>query len=195
MMADYHIISDVGEALIRLLREGMVPEIIPNTEGIGMCHPSDRGDVSLGLFLYDIRRNPDIVSTNRVAVGNDKLKSPSLFLDLYFMITAYSASDIKFRALEEAKLLGRVLQIFEGNPLLKGELLGGPFLGLQYPPKMELLELEAEEKSRIWGSSDTPYKLSLFYRVCPVEIESEKITSITRVRETDFTIGQIHNGS
>ena len=85
-MADYHIISDVGEALIRLLREGMVPEIIPNTEGIGMCHPSDRGDVSLGLFLYDIRRNPDIVSTNRVAVGNDKLKSPSLFLDLYFMI-------------------------------------------------------------------------------------------------------------
>ena len=193
-MPGYQIISDVGDALIKLLREGMVPDIIQNTEGIGMCHPSDRGDVNLGILLYDIKRNTDIVSVNRTAVGNDKLRSPSMFLDLYFMITAYSASDIKFRSLEEAKILGRTLQIFEGTPLLRGELFGSPFSGLQYPPKIELLELEAEEKTRIWGISDPPYKLSLFYKVYPVEIESEKIRTVTRVKETDITIGQIRNG-
>lgn len=190
-MPDYHIISDISEALIKMLREGMVPDIIPNIEGIGMCHPADRGDVNLGILLYDIKRNPDIVGVSRAAVGTDKLRSPSMFLDLYFMVTAYSSSDIRFRSLEEAKILGRTLQILEGNPLLKGELLGSPFTGLQYAPKIELLELDTEEKNRIWSSSNTPYKLSLFYKVYPVEIESEKLTSITRVRETEFTIGQI----
>ena len=194
-MPDYHIISDIGDALIRLLREGMVPDIIQNSESIGMCHPSERGDINLGIFLYDIKRNTDIIPVNRVAVGNDKLRSPSLFLDLYFMITAYSSSDIKFRSLEEAKIIGKVLQLFEGNSVLKGELLGTPFSGLQYAPKIEMLDLDHEEKNRIWGSTDMPYKLSLFYKVYPVEIESEKLTAITRVKETDFTIGQIHNGN
>ena len=165
-MPGYQIISDVGDALIRLLREGMVPDIIQNTEGIGMCHPADRGDVNLGILLYDVKRNTDIVSVNRTAVGNDKLRSPSMFLDLYFM----------------------------GTPLMRGELFGAPFSALQYSPKIELLELEAEEKTRIWGVNDPPYRLSLFYKVYPVEIESEKIQTITRVRETDITIGQIRKG-
>lgn len=44
-MADYNIISDVSDALVKLLREGLVPGIIPNTEGIGVCSPSDKRSV------------------------------------------------------------------------------------------------------------------------------------------------------
>lgn len=192
-MANYNIVSDIGDALVKLLRGGLVPDIIPNTEGIGVCHPSDRGDVSLGICLYDIRRNNDIDAAERIPVGADKLRAPSLYLDLYYMITAYSSSDIKFRAPEEAKILGRVIQVIEGNPVMKPELYGKAFADMRFPPRIEMLDIENEEKHRIWNLPDQPYKLSLFYKVYPVEIESERITQITRVTETDFTFGQIND--
>ena len=187
-MANYNIVSDISDALVKLLREGMVPEIIPNSEGIGVCHPSDKGDLSLGIYLYDIKRNIDIIDNDMVPVGTSKQRSPSSYLDLYYMITAYSTSDIKFRSIEEAKILGRAIQLLEGTSLLKGEVFGNSFSELKYPPKIEMLDLESEEKRRIWNMTDTPYKLSLFYKVYPVEIESVKIKSITRVVEADFSI-------
>ena len=189
-MSNYNIVTETGEALVKLLREGMVPDIIPNSEGIGVCHPADRGDISLGICLYDIRRNSDIIQTDRIAVGTDKLKSPSSYVDLYFMITAYSSSDIKFRMLEESKIIGRAIQLLEGTPVLKGEVFGKPFSEMALAPKIEMLDLETEEKHRIWNSNEHPYKLSVFYKVYPIEIESEKITSITRVVETEITVGQ-----
>ena len=195
-MADHNIIADVGDALVKLLREGLVPDIIPNTEGIGVCHPSDKGDITLGICLYDVKRSSDVPAANdRVAVGNDKLRAPSVFLELYYMITAYSSSDIKFRSLEEAKIIGRTLQVLEGTAVLRGSILGKPFSEMRYEPRMELLNLEPEEKNRIWNMPNQPYKLSLFYKVYPVELVSEKITKITRVVETDITIGQISKES
>ena len=77
-MAGYGIISDVSEAIIRILRDGMVPDIIPGSEGIGMCHPSDKGDIQLGICLYDVKRNPDIIATDRIPVGASKLRNPPL---------------------------------------------------------------------------------------------------------------------
>ena len=193
-MANYNIIADIGDALVRLLREGMVPDIIPNSEGIGVCHPSDRGDISLGICLYDMRRNTDIDPTE-IPLGTDKLRAPSFFLDLYYMITAYSSSDIKFRSLEEAKIIGRTMQILEGNPIMKPELYGKMFENMNYLPRIEMLDLENEEKHRIWNIPDQPYKLSVFYKVYPVEIESEHIREITRVTETDFVFGQMNDRS
>ena len=193
-MANYNIISDIGDALVRLLREGMVPDIIPNSEGIGVCHPSDRGDISLGICLYDMRRNTDIDPTE-IPLGTDKLRAPSFFLDLYYMITAYSSSDIKFRSLEEAKIIGRTMQILEGNPIMKPELYGKMFENMNYLPRIEMLDLDNEEKHRIWNIPDQPYKLSVFYKVYPVEIESEHIREITRVTETDFVFGQMNDRS
>ena len=190
-MSDHNIIADVGDALIRLLREGLVPYIIQNSEGIGACSPADKGDITLGICLYDIRRNPAITDPGRTPVGTGQFRAPSVFLDLYYMITAYSSSDIKFRSLEEAKILGRTMQVLEGTSVLRGSLFGKPFSEMKYEPKIELLELETEEKNRIWNVPNQPYKLSLFYKVYPVELVSEKITSVTRVVETDITIGQI----
>ena len=190
-MSDFNIISDVGEALVRLLREGLVPEIIPNTEGIGVCHPSDRGDITLGICLYDVRRHSTIMDTDRISIGTKQQRMPSTFLDLYYMITAYSSSDIKFRSLEEAKIIGRTIQVLEGTSVLRGSIFGKPFSELQYEPRIELIDMETEEKTRIWNTPDQPYRLSLFYKVHPVELVSEKITGITRVRETDITVGQI----
>ena len=187
-MSGYTIISDVTEAIIKILRAGMVPDVIPNTEGIGACHPSDKGDIVLGINLYDIKRNTDIVAMDSVAVGTGKRRAPSLFLDLYYMITAYSTSDIKFRSIEDAKIIGRAIQLLEGNSVLNGDILGKSAAGLRFAPKLEFLDLESEEKKRLWNIPDVPYKTSIFYKVYPIEIESLKITDITRVVSADFTV-------
>ena len=192
-MAGYGIISDVSEAIIRILRDGMVPDIIPGSEGIGMCHPSDKGDIQLGICLYDIKRNPDIIATDRIPVGASKLRNPPQYVDLYYMITAYSMSDIKFRTLEEAKILGRTMQLLQSHAVLKGDILGKSAGELTQVPRIEFLDLEAEEKNRIWNIPEVPYKLSLFYKVYPIEIDSLTLSDITRVTSVDLTIEEKKN--
>ena len=192
-MAGYGIISDVSEAIIRILRDGMVPDIIPGSEGIGMCHPSDKGDIQLGICLYDVKRNPDIFATDRIPVGASKLRNPPLYVDLYYMITAYSMSDIKFRTLEEAKILGRTMQLLQSHAVLKGDILGKSAAELTQVPRIELLDLETEEKTRIWSIPDVPYKLSLFYKVYPIEIDSLTVSEISRVSTVDITLEEKKN--
>ena len=192
-MAGYGIISDVSEAIIRILRDGMVPDIIPGSEGIGMCHPSDKGDIQLGICLYDVKRNPDIIATDRIPVGASKLRNPPLYVVLYYMITAYSMSDIKFRTLEEAKILGRTMQLLQSHAVLKGDILGKSAAELTQVPRIELLDLETEEKTRIWSIPDVPYKLSLFYKVYPIEIDSLTVSEISRVSTVDITLEEKKN--
>lgn len=187
-MAGYTIIADIGNAIVQLLRDHLVPDIIINTENIGLCTPSDKGDIILGVNLYNVEENPDIVPTGMTAKGVKQLKYPSTFYNLYFMITAYSASDIKFRAAEDQKILGKVLQILKDHPTFTAEQLGSESANSQFSPKIELLWLENEEKIKLWHVPDVPYRLSLFYKVYPVEIESARVKEVSRVVAADFTV-------
>jgi hypothetical protein len=188
ILAGYTIIADIGNAIVQLLRDNLVPGIIISTENVGLCTPSDKGDIVLGINLYDVKENQDIVPTGMAAKGVKQLKYPSAFYDLYYMITAYSASDIKFRAAEDQKILGKVLQVLKDHPTFTAEQLGSELTNSQYTPKIELLHLENDEKMKLWHVPDMPYRLSLFYKVYPVEIESNRVKEVTRVVDADFTL-------
>lgn len=188
ILANYTIIADIGNAVIQLLREHLVPGIIVNTENIGLCTPSDRGDIVLGVNLYDVRESQDIVVTDMSSKGVRQLKYPSTFFNLYYMITAYSTSDIKFRAAEDQKILGKVLQVIKDHPTFSAEQLGSEVVSSRFPPKIELLQLENDEKMKLWNIPNMPYRLSLFYKVYPVEIESDRVKEVTRVVDVDFTV-------
>ena len=54
-MGRHTIIADTGKRLVEILQEALVPGLIQNAAEIGLRSPEDRGDVSLGLFLYDVR--------------------------------------------------------------------------------------------------------------------------------------------
>lgn len=187
-LAGYSIIADIGNAIVQLLRDNLVPGTIINTENIGLCSPNDKGDIVLGINLYDIRESQDIIPTGMTAKGEKQLKYPSAFYDLYYMITAYSASDIKFRAAEDHKILGKVLQVLKDNPTFTAEQLGTEYANSQYVPKIQPIPLETSEKIKLWNIPNVPYKLSLFYKVLPVEIESSRVKDITRVVDVDFTL-------
>lgn len=187
-MANYTIIADIGNAIVQLLRDHLVPAIIINTENIGLCTPSDRGDITLGVNLYDIRENQDIVVTDMLPKGTKQLKYPSTFYDLYYMITAYSTSDIKFRSAEDQKILGKVLNVLKDHPTFTAEQLGRELVNSRFVPKIELLQLEHDEKMKLWNVPNIPYRLSLFYRAYPIEIESNRVKEVARVVDAEFTV-------
>lgn len=186
-MAGYTVISDVGNALVKLLRENMVPEVIPNAEAIGLCSPADKGDFVLGLYLYDVKESETVYESGMRMYGKDLQRFPSKYLDLYYMMTAYSMSDIKFRSSEEHRILGRAMQIFMDHSLLYSELYGDEAQN-RYQVKIEQLRIDNEEKMKLWNMPNVPYKLSVYYRVSPVELESTREKAVHRVKRVDIGV-------
>lgn len=181
----YQMIENIGNLLVELLCREMVPEVIMHDSSIGLCSPDDHGDFKLGIYLYDICENEDIRASGMINAGTKKQLYPPVYLSLCYMITAYSDSDIKFRAQEEHKILGRVVQVLRDNSVLPKEILGG---GASMPAQIQIQSMQQYEKMHMWNFSGEPYRLSLFYRIQPVEISSAKTREIVRVRDADFTM-------
>lgn len=190
-MAGYTIISDVGNAIVKLLRDNMVPEVIPNADGIGLCSPSDKGDFVLGLYLYDVKESEEVFANGMRMLGQNQQKYPSKYLNLFYMLTAYSISDVKFRSSEEQRILGRAIQVLMDYSILDTKLIGNSNEADHYPIKIEMLRLENEEKMKLWNMPNVPYKLSLYYKVSPIEIESTRIRTVHRVTEVNMEFSEM----
>lgn len=187
-MAGYTILADVGNAVTELLRTEMVPEVLMNEESIGVCSPEDKGDFLLGLYLYDVKPSELFRDSEMQNVDSRRQKYPSQYLDLYYMMTAYSNGDVKFRSLEEHRILGRAMQVLADYSLLDAATLkpvqnpAGAAVGI------ELLSLSLEEKMKIWVFPNKAYKLSVFFRVAPVELESIRTKQVQRVVDIQFAV-------
>lgn len=187
-MAGYTAIADIGNALTELLRFKMVPDVFLNEESIGVCSPEDKGDFMLGIYLYDVRQSEIFRSNEMQTIDSRRQKFPSTYLELYYMLTAYSNGDVKFRSLEEHKILGKVIQIFLDNSSLDATTLKPVLKTDEFSVRLELLPLSLEEKMKIWAFPNRPYKLSLFLKVAPVEIESLRVKEVQRVMDIQFFV-------
>lgn len=183
-MGRYTIISEISQKIVDLLCEGMVPDIITDKNGIGLCGPDEKGDFSVGVYLYNIEENYDFKQSGMININYKEQKFPPLILSLYYMITAYSSSDIKFRAIQEQRILGRVMQILADNSIINGSDFGNDVMGADI--RIELLNLSIDEKIKLWNDNTKPYKTSICYKITPVELESTKGRRISRV--TEFTV-------
>ena len=187
-MANYTAISDVGNTLVRIFRDYMVPDVISDRESIGLCSPDDPGDLMLGVYLYDITENTDYRDNAMFDINDRKQRYPSTYLTLHYMITAYSQADMKFRGAEEHKILGKVVQIM-GDYNVLDELsleISNEVKGMNL--RITLERIPMDEKVKMWPTSNRPYKTSLFYSIVPVAIESEKIRDISRVTEINMQV-------
>ncbi len=192
-MSSYTIIADVSQALLGALKRSMVPDIIVNADEIVFSGPGERGDASLCLYLYDIREIRENQLSGRGGMINEGLnrqKYPSLYLELFYATIAFSSGDIKYRGINETKILGRTLQAMKDYPALNRQTLA-PSEGKERDDlRIELLQLSAEDKSKILGAQGNSQKAALFYRVYPVELESLKTRKVKRVRELELTFGK-----
>ena len=187
-MANYTIISDVGNTIVNVLRENMVPDVIPNADAIGLCSPADKGDIVLGVYLYDVKESEDVFDNEMRMYDPHSQKYPSKYMNLYYMVTAYSMSDIKFRSSEEHKILGRALQVLMDHSNLDADLFGSDGKTDKYPVRIEQLRLDNDERMKLWNMPNVPYKLSLYYKVSPIEIESTRVRQVHRVTRVDVDL-------
>ena len=184
-------IAEAGDALEELLRIYMVPEVIMNADHIGLCSPADRGDLALGIYLYDIRESEGLRSHSMVMVDSLKQKYPSSFWNLYYMITAYSNGDIKYRAKEEHRILGKTMQVLCDHAVFDNMTVAAGLPDGETVPTIEVLNLTLEDKMRIWSVPGTAYRTSLFYKLGPVEIESERRKDSQRVVDVAFAVDEL----
>lgn len=187
-MAGYTVIADISSKLINLLKETMTPEPIEKAEKIGIYPPYEKGDYSLGVHLYNVEENGEYRPVNMVNIGSNRQKYPPLSLTLYYMITAYSKAEIQSRALDEQKMIGRVMQVLYDNPIIDLEGANISPDGNNEPVRISLNPLEHEMKLKLWNAPDKPYHLSAFYRVSPIFVESNRMKNIKRVTELDINI-------
>ena len=186
-MGRYTVISDVGNAIIKLLRENLTPQPVLNPDSINLCTPVDNGNSVLGLYLYDLKESDEIRDTEMVNVGIGKQKYPSMNLNLFYMMTAYSSSDIKFRASDDHLILGKAIQILYDYPYIKPFEANAEGAKNDKTMRIQMLNLPFEEKTKTWNFPNIPYRLSVFYKVFPVELESSKIKTVQRVVDLNIT--------
>ena len=188
-MADYPIISDVSQFIVRTLREKMCPEPIPSPNNIEVSSPADQDvDYIVGLYLYDIREETDVARPQNIPYGRVKLKEPPRPYGLYYMLFINGSGQMGLKAPDVQKIIGRAAQIINDNASVYPNQLQ-TWLDTQEPPiVLSQARISLEEKVRVWQAINKPYQLSLFYRAAPVFLSSEVVIDTPRVVNASFSL-------
>ena len=188
-MPDSDVIAAVSETLQGVLNNavstlGSTAEL-SNLQGNIPTNPA-----ILTLFLFEVAEDPSARNkprTRNTSGLNAVIRKPPMALVLRYLVTAWGGD-----RLTEHKLLGRAMQA-----LYDGALISGPDLqaiSLKETAevlKVTLLPLTLEERTRVWYSVQRPYRLSLYYEVRVVNLDSNTSDRRRMVdgRELNYGIG------
>ena len=185
-MAKYTIISDIGKGIISLLRDKLVPDPVDKSESIGICDPKERGGYIVGIHPYDIKEDTSGKALENNTLPDGSTQDPPAMIELYYVISVNSKAEIESKALDEAKIIGKIIQVFKDNPNIPPRYmpnnLGAPIDNVP----ISMLPLNMEEKVKVWTMFGESYKLSVFYVVGPVAIDSENIHKAKKRVETVY---------
>lgn len=176
-MSEFTAIRAVSQTLLEILEAHITNSSEPELNGVQIDLRSPRemrgngnGQQSFGisLWLYQVTRNPDLLNHPPERPAPDRVLRRALPIDLYYLVTPLATEPA-----DEQALMGRVLQIFNDHPTLRGSDLRD---SLQNTPTELRLILEApslEELTRVWHSLQEPYQLSVTYIVQLLSIHSD----------------------
>lgn len=184
-MASYAVITDIGLSLVKVIREALVPELVAHPDGVGLAHPHDKGDMNVSVYLYEVKENMDHRTSDMVDEGGT-LRYPPIALDLSYLITAHSASDVLTRAIDEHRIIGRTLQALHDHNVLKDDDLVGSLAGSGGTFRIAKEEIPLETAVSLFPNM--PYKLSLNYKVGPVYVDSTRVKPTARVKERQVSL-------
>jgi len=188
-MADYTIIADVSNYIIKKLREKMCPEPVPSPNNIEISSPTSQDvDYIVGLYLYDIREEGQIARPPLVDKGKIQLIQPPRPYSLYYMVFINGSSQMGLKAPDIQKIIGKAAQIVNDNSSVRPQELQ-PWLDDSEPPiVLSPAKITLDEKTRVWQAIHKPYQISLFYKAAPVFLSSEYAVEPPRVSEASFGI-------
>jgi hypothetical protein len=139
------------------------------------------------LFLYDIVEEATLRNQGKtMEVVNGRLveRKQPLSLCLHYLVTAWAGD----RKTEQA-LLGRVMQLLYDDAFIEGPELVDALSGSDQQLRVSLSTMRLEDRARVWGAINLPYRLSITYEVRVVEIEAIATDSAAPVRARDLATG------
>lgn len=174
----------MGQSLLHVLREQLVPDLIEQPELIGLASPLDKWDLNLSLFLYTVSQNAEHRQLNMISKGSKALQYPPMALNLHYLVTAHSMAETQSKAINEHRILGKVMQTFHDHSVLRGSSLIGALAESNEEITITPSALPLEQMLSFF--SESPYKLSICYVVGPVFVDSTRIKPTQRVVETQI---------
>lgn len=146
----------------------------------------------VSLWLYRVIRDEQRLNDPPVRISADQLRPPPLPLRLHYLITPITSRANLGDPDTEQYLLGKVMQSFYTNPVLRGSDLRGELVGSDAQLHVRLETLDLDQMSRIWEALEGTYQLAISYEVAVVNIDSAREPdSLTPVQEVLAEIGQI----
>jgi hypothetical protein len=180
-MADYTVLAEVGESLVRVLWEEMrvdsnLNRLIDNETRISLESPFDLRNndaVRLSIYLYRISENASTKNQFPVQGNGARLRKPPLTLDLCYLVTPLVGLPP-----EQHTILGKVMQVLYDRAILEGADLTGSLAAAGEEIRVILNPVPLEETTRIWQAMEMSYRLSMVYlvRVAMVDSRREQFT-------------------
>ena len=188
-MADYPIIADVSNYIVRRLREKMCPEPIPSPNNIEVSTPAESDvDYILGLYLYDVREEGEVAVPAMVSSGRTRLRRPSRPYSLYYMLFLNGSSQMGLKGGDVQKIIGRAAQIINDSSSVSPRALQSWLEDEEPPIIFSPARMSLEDKVRVWSAINKPYQVSLFYKAAPVFLSSEIFADTPRVTDAEFRL-------
>lgn len=173
-MGKYTIIADIGKTLVNLFRDTMVPQPIKKPEQIGVCSPKERGSFSLGIHQYDIVQENGL-RNDPIHLPDGSLQNPPVNYELFYIISVSSKAEASTKAIDEQRIFGRLLQVINDNQVIPQKYMPEVLRMSDEEISINMLSLELDQKIKIWSMFSEPYRLSAFFSVKPISIESTVI--------------------
>jgi hypothetical protein len=178
-MSDPTAVLATGQTLKKLLDLAITASTDPEIPHVAttLASPRDvRASTStttpasaLSVWLYQVRRNPDLLNEPPRRISPTEVLAPELPIDLYYLLTPiYTSTE------GEQALLGTVLQTFNDNAIVTGSDLAAPLDPTTDQLRVSLEALTLEEITRVWMALEEPYQLSVSYHVQLVQISSAR---------------------
>jgi uncharacterized protein DUF4255 len=177
-VADFGVIAAVSETLQSVLTTAASTLPGPPTVEISdLTGTISTTPARLTIFLFEVAEDPSARNKPRLRgtqAPNVTISKPPMALVLRFLVTAWGGD-----RLTEHRLLGCAIQaLYDGAVIAQPDLRGASLIHTDEVLKVTLLPLTLEERTRVWYSVQRPYRLSLYYEVRVVNLDST--TSDTR---------------
>lgn len=193
-MSEYTVIRGVTRSLRALLQAHITSSSDPGLAGVAIDLRSPKemredpdnegGAQGVSLWLYRVVRNGHTLNRPPERVAPNQVRRHPLPMNLYYLITPIAGTSD-----DEQLLLGKVLEVLNDHPTLRGALLADSLEGEDEEFRVTLEPLTLEELTRVWDALKEPYQLSVSYLVQMVDIDSGRQpveVSPVGVRQTEY---------
>lgn len=185
-MGLYTAFAEVSASIVSLLRDTVSPEPLTKPEQIGICSPKERGNYTVGVFLYHIEMEKTMQLQGRIQLDTEQYKEPPLAFSLYYMIFVHLDADMNTKCVDEQRILGKIIQQLYNYRKIPQNYLRGSLKAEQL--SLEYINISLEDKNKLYSLLNHSYETACFYKISPVLLDTEMVYRTKPVKEAQFQL-------